>query len=237
MTQLTGRELTVDQIVDRMREIGRGLGDSDGVGVFNRMYLTVTELVRDRLAGAYFDDPGTVAELDALFAGRYLTAVDAAAGGRRPPACWRPLFELRAHPGIHPLQFALSGMNAHIEHDLPFAVVDTCRLLDREPHDLAADYRRINELLAQVEGEVRESLLPGPDALDLAGPLAHVLGVWSIDRAREAAWASVLALWELRRVPLAYGALGVALDGSVGMVGRALLTPLDGHAEAGPAAY
>ncbi len=233
MTQLTDGVLTVDQVVVRMREIGAGLPGSDGVGVFNRMYLTVTELVRDRLAAAYFDDPAAVTLLDALFAARYLAAVDAAAAGARPPACWRPLFALRAHPGIHPLQFAIAGMNAHIEHDLPLAVVDTCRRLGRNPHDVEADYHRVNDLLATVEAQVRDSLLPDGGLLDAADPLLHVCGVWSVDKAREAAWASVLTLWQLRPVPLAYAAVSAALDGSVGMVCRALLTPLDDRSRAG----
>ncbi|MFC9327596.1 DUF5995 family protein [Kitasatospora sp. NPDC057015] len=225
--------LTVDQAVDRMRALSDLLPARDGVAVFNRMYLTVTELVREHLTDGYFDDPSAVAALDGLFAGRYLQAVDAAAAGTRPPACWRPLFELRGHAGIHPIQFALAGMNAHIEHDLPLAVLDTCRLLGRTPDDLAADYGRINGLLAGVEDTVRDSLLPGPEELQLADPLLHVIGVWSIDRARDAAWASVLALWELRPVPFAYAAVSRALGGSVGMVCRALLTPLNGHDEAG----
>ncbi|MEU6235388.1 DUF5995 family protein, partial [Kitasatospora sp. NPDC047058] len=154
----------VDRVVGRLRGIGRGLPPADGVAVFNRMYLTVTEAVRDRLSGGppYFADPAAMAELDVVFAGRYLLAVDAAAAGYRPPDCWRPLFELRAHPGVHPLQFALAGMNAHILHDLPLAVVDTCRRLGRPPERLAGDYHRINGLLAAVETAVREQLMPGP---------------------------------------------------------------------------
>ncbi|MGW4893136.1 DUF5995 family protein [Kitasatospora sp. NPDC004240] len=218
---------TVDQVIERLREIGAGAPPADGVTVFNRMYLTVTELVGACLGQGYFVDPDAMAVLDAVFAERYLLAVDALAAGQRVPACWRPLFELRAHPGVHPLQFALAGMNAHIEHDLPLAVVDTCRLLGRAPADLAEDYDRINALLARAEAEVREQLMPGPDALESAGALTHLVSAWSIDAARDAAWASALALWELRRVPFAASALAAALDGSVGLVGRALLTPLD----------
>ncbi|MGW6916498.1 DUF5995 family protein [Kitasatospora sp. NPDC054939] len=219
---------TVDQVVDRLRGIGAALPAADGVAVFNRMYLTVTELVRERLEQGHFTDPEAMAVLDAVFAGRYLLAVDAHAADRRPPACWRALFELRAHPGVQPLQFALAGMNAHIEHDLPLAVLDTCRLLGREPDDLAGDYGRINGLLARVEAEVREQLMPGPDLLEAGGSLTHLVSAWSIDAARDAAWASVLALWGLRRVPFAASALAAALDGSVGLVGRALLTPCTG---------
>ncbi|MER5863414.1 DUF5995 family protein [Kitasatospora sp. NPDC002040] len=220
---------TVDQVIERMRQLQASLPLGDGVAVFNGMYLTVTELVQQRLAATYFDDPAATARLDGVFAGRWLAAVDAAAQGRRPAACWRPLFELRGHRGIHPLQFALAGMNAHIENDLPLSVVDLCLALGREPRDVEADYLRINTLLAQVEDRVRDELLPGPEAMDLADPLLHVIGVWSIDRARDAAWASALALWELRDVPFVGPAFRASLDGSVGMVGRALLTPLNGR--------
>ncbi|MFG2824417.1 DUF5995 family protein [Kitasatospora sp. NPDC048365] len=219
---------TVDQVIERMAALSAELPPTDGVAVFNSMYLTVTRLVRAQLDAVYFDDPAALADLDSGFAVRYLDAVDADRAGRRPAACWRPLFELRATPGIHPLQYALAGMNAHIEHDLPLAVLDTCRRLGREPEQLAADYRRVNDLLARVEDEVRDALLPGPDDLPVADPLMHVVGVWSVDRARDAAWASVLALWGLRRVRPAYDAVADALSHSVGMVSRALLTPLDG---------
>ncbi|GJF27656.1 hypothetical protein KNE206_03560 [Kitasatospora sp. NE20-6] len=218
--------LTVDQVIDRMEALQGTLPPADGVAVFNRMYLRVTLLVRERLTEGHFADPDGMAELDAVFAARYLDAVAAVAEGRRPAHCWRPLFELRGRPGIHPLQYALAGMNAHIEHDLPLAVLDACVLLGRTPEDVRGDYHRINDLLAQVEAEVREELLPCPDAVDAAEPLLHMAGSWSIDRARDAAWASVLALWELRHAPAVEDAVAAALSRSVGMVSRALLTPV-----------
>ncbi|MEV6975614.1 DUF5995 family protein [Kitasatospora sp. NPDC093806] len=214
----------IDRVIGRLKAIGAGLPPADGVAVFNRMYLTVTETVRARLAE--FADPPAVAELDVVFAGRYLRAVDAVAAGRRPPACWRPLFELRARPDLHPVQFALAGMNAHIQHDLPLAVVDTCLRLGREPERLASDYHRINGVLAGVEAAVREQLMPGPDLLERVEPLTHRVGVWSVDTARDAAWASVRVLWELRERPSAAGAFSSALDGAVALLGRALLTPV-----------
>ncbi|MET8700572.1 DUF5995 family protein, partial [Kitasatospora sp. NPDC004723] len=223
-TRTTAAAHGIDAVVRRLRAIGAGLPPSDGVAVFNRMYLTVTRTVRSRLG--CFADPSAMAVLDTVFAGRYLLAVDAVAARRRPPACWRPLFELRAHPGVHPVQFALAGMTAHIQHDLPLAVVATCRRLDREPEHLAEDYHRINDLLAEVETTVREQLMPGPDVLERFEPLTHRFGAWSVDTAREAAWGSVQVLWELRERPAAAAAFGTALDGAVGLLGRALLLPL-----------
>jgi len=35
--------------------------------------------------------------------------------------------------GIEPIQFALAGMNAHINHDLPVAIVSTCTELASSP--------------------------------------------------------------------------------------------------------
>lgn len=76
---------SVTEVVDRLREIGAALPATDGVAVFNRLYLTVTEAVRHRLGGSYFTDPAAMAELDAVFAGRYLLAVAADAAGQEPP--------------------------------------------------------------------------------------------------------------------------------------------------------
>ncbi|MBD0691655.1 hypothetical protein BG452_09295 [Streptomyces sp. CBMA123] len=237
-------------MVGRLREIATALPLADGVAVFNRLYLTVTEAVRDRLADGYFADPSAMAELDAVFAGRYLLAVDSDAAGQEPPACWRPLFALRAHPGVHPLQFALAGMNAHIQHDLPLAVVDLCRRRGCVPAEVERDYHRINGVLAEVEAVAREQLLPGAELPECAGPLTHagplahagspahagplthLLGTWSVEAAREGAWSAVQALWELRALPSAARAFGAALDGSVGLLGHALLLPLvpyEGH--------
>ncbi|WP_254802886.1 DUF5995 family protein [Kitasatospora sp. SUK 42] len=218
---------TVEEVAGRLRELAAGLPPADGVAVFNRLYLTVTEAVRDRLGTGYFTDPSAMAEFDVVFAGRYLLAVAADAAGQEPPACWRPLFALRAHPGVHPLQFALAGMNAHIQHDLPLAVVDLCHRRGCEPGEVEEDYHRINGVLAEVESAVREQLLPGgPDLLEQAEPLAHRLGTWSVEAAREGAWSAVRALWELRGLPGAARAFTAALDGSVGLLGRALLLPL-----------
>ncbi|MFJ9692022.1 DUF5995 family protein [Kitasatospora sp. NPDC101183] len=229
-TVAAGGPGTVEEVVDRLRGIGEGLPRADGVAVFNRLYLTVTEAVRDHLGGGYFADPPAIAELDVVFAGRYLLAVAADAAGQEPPACWRPLFDLRTHPGVHPLQFGLAGMSAHIQHDLPLAVVDTCHHRGCTPADLEEDYHRINDLLADTEAAVREQLLPGPDLLDHAEPLTHLLGTWSVQAAREAAWAAARTLWDLRTLPAAARAFAGMLDTTAALLGRALLLPLAAEA-------
>ncbi|WP_344029710.1 DUF5995 family protein [Streptomyces luteireticuli] len=216
----------IDGVIVRMRELAAGLPPRDGVAVFNGVYLTVTEEVRRRVTAGAFRDRAATTTLDVLFAGRYLTAVDEAAAGRRPPACWRPLFQLRGHPAVRPVQFALAGINAHIGHDLPLALADTCRDTGTEPRELEGDFHRIGELLVSLEERIRETLMPGPDVLDVADPLTHLLGSWTLEAARAAAWAAFRALWALRERPDVTAEFEERVDASVGLVGRCLLTPL-----------
>lgn len=214
-------------VLARMRALETALPARDGVAVFNRVYLTVTETVARRLGDGAFEDPVAAGELDVRFARRYFGALDAEAAGLRPPACWRPLFQLRGHPGIRPLQFALAGINAHIGHDLALAVVDACHALDCEPPALQEDFDRIGTVLTSLEEGIRESLMPGPDLLELADPLTHLAGCWSLEMARDGAWAAARMLWGARRLPEAAQEFAARLDAGVGLIGRCLLTPLN----------
>ncbi|MFI0983170.1 DUF5995 family protein [Streptomyces sp. NPDC021093] len=223
--QLTPRS-AVDGVAHRMRTVHSGWHPADGVAVFNRVYLTVTEEIGRQIGGGRFPDPRAAATLDVLFAERYLAAVESAAAGRRTPACWRPLFQYRRHPGVRPLQFALAGINAHIGHDLPLAVVDTCAALGCAPGDVEAEFDRVGDTLIALEERIREELMPGPDLLEIADPLTHLVGTWSLERAREAAWSAARVLWGLRELPELAGEFTQRMDAGVGLVGRFLLTPL-----------
>ncbi|SFY44360.1 DUF5995 family protein [Streptomyces atratus] len=219
----------IASVIGRMRAFASAwppvAGVEDGVEVFNRVYLTVTETVRQQIDDGAFTDRRAAETLDVRFAEHYLSAVDAAAAGLRPPDCWRPLFQYRRHPGVRPLQFALAGINAHIGHDLPLAVVDTCRTLGCAPPGLEEEFDRVGDLLVLLEERIREDLMPGPDLLELADPLTHLFGSWSLERAREAAWSAALVLWRLRDVPLLAEEFRKRMDAGAGLVGRCLLTP------------
>ncbi|MFD4692318.1 DUF5995 family protein [Streptomyces sp. NPDC058463] len=223
--RVDGAVADVGTVIERMRTYRSHWPPGDGVAVFNQVYLTVTEAVGGRIEGGSFPDRDTVSALDVRFAEHYLTAVDTAAAGGRPPACWRPLFQFRRHPGVRPLQFALAGINAHIGHDLALAVVDTCRTLGCAPADLEEEFDRVGDLLVMLEEQIREELMPGPDLLEVADPLTHLAGSWSLERAREASWSAARMLWRLRGVPLLAEEFRARTDAGIGLVGRILLTP------------
>ena len=221
---------TVEGVADRMREIDAELPTSDGVAVFNRMYLTVTERIAELLAAPadppVFSDAETMAELDVRFAHLWLSAYDAGVAGRDVPRAWRPLFEARGGDRL-PVQYALAGLNSHIEHDLPIAVLDTCRARGLEPVDVHADYEAVNAVLAQVEGPIRRSFL---DEVGLAvdehlGPVVHLVSAWNIDKARDLSWITVETLWALRATTFLRGRFLDGLSHTVGMTSRTLLTP------------
>lgn len=222
MVRLEQCTTEVDTVVSRMRAIGASRPEHDGVAVFNRVYLAVTEEVDRRLDAGDFPDRRAAITLDVRFAERYLSVAEEGP----VPACWRPLFQFRRHPGVRPVQFALAGINAHIGHDLALAVVDACRALGCEPADLEDEFDRVGDILISLEERIREDLMPGPDLLQLADPLTHLLGAWSLERAREAAWSVARALWALRELPDLTDESARRLDAAVGLASRLLLTPL-----------
>jgi len=217
---------SVADVLARMRVIDSQAPAGDGVAVFNRVYLRVTEMIAERLAsGGVFHDDAFMADLDVRFADYWFEAYDAP--GAKPKA-WAPLFAARANPGLLPIQFALAGMNAHIEHDLALAVVTTCaaRRLTPESAGVQQDFDKVNELLASVEAEIRRSFLTDVEQSidDHLGPIAHLVTSWNIEKARDFAWLSAQTLWELRRTRYLYDAYAATLGGTVGMGSRLLLT-------------
>jgi hypothetical protein len=228
----SARSGPLDDVVDRMTELLSPLSRSDGVACFIRLYLAVTRSVR-RLAATEFDNPGFLAELDREFASLFFAAA-AASDATRPPA-WKPLFDSRGRKHVAPIQFALAGMNAHINRDLPIALVTCFSRANKRPADNSpehADYLHVNGVLATVEEEVKRDYMTGwLNRLDsLIHPINRLddrVAMWDISRARDAAWTNAQVLWELGATPSLYNRFLETLDHTVELAGRGLLTPAD----------
>jgi hypothetical protein len=220
--------VTIDDVIARMVSINSALPSADGVACFNRMYLEVTQGVAQDVKQGSFGDPAFVTRLDVVFANMYFAAVDALSGPQPGwPVAWEPLLAARSSPGIEPIQFALAGMNAHINHDLPIAVVTTCTQLGTAPEDGAhhADYQKVDALLDASEQSIRESFEPTDvrDADHHVAAVANLVSNWSITEARDVAWDTAVALWDVRDHQMATGLLTASLARTVAMASRCLL--------------
>ena len=228
----TGPVTSISDAIARMQEIEAALPPADGLACFNRMYLIVTKTVKEQVTQSFFHDPAFMEHLDVVFANLYLGAVD---GFRAQPstACraWNVLFSRRSDSSVLPMQFALAGMNAHINRDLALAVVTACRDLGTTPEDGShdADFAKVNLLLAALDPQIRQSFESGL-ILELderaAAGLENLVGNFGIDAARETAWVNAQTLWHLRGISFVYQRFLDGVDRTAAFAGRTLLVPL-----------
>jgi hypothetical protein len=193
---------SIDDVLERMATIDAALPRKDGVAYFNRMYWQVTRLVDEAVDASAFEAGEFLARLDVHFANLYFAAYAADLAGTHISPAWAPLFESRARDHTHPIQFALAGMNAHISHDLPHAVVDTCVELERAPLDDSpehSDFTRTNDVLADAQEQIKGWFSSGIIATvdQLGGKVDDGFATFGIHVARAAAWQTSEVLWEL----------------------------------------
>ncbi len=119
---------------------------------FAETYLRTTRAVGDAVDQARFEDPAWVEQWDAAFAELYLTAVTDEANAPRP---WR--LALAAPAELPQLRHVLLGINAHINYDLPQALLAVISdddfadpvLMDRRRRD----HQRIDGVLSARVGQ------------------------------------------------------------------------------------
>lgn len=220
---------TYTEVLARLSAIEAALSPSDGLIWFNRLYAAMTQAVADRAARGGFKDPQFLQILDCTFAELYFAAVRAyLSSPRTEPSAWTPLLAARRDSRIQPLQFALAGVNAHINRDLPVALVRTFERIGGGPergdarHD---DYLLVNTVIGDVYGDAKKFLFSDTLAhIDtVLGSVDDVLELWSMARARDAAWVAGEVQWQLRRAPFVAAQHLATLDQLVGLTSRGLL--------------
>ena len=166
---------SIDDVLAGMRAMDALFIEGDGLFWFHHLYLQVTEAVAARVAGGGFTNSAWLADLDVQFAGLYFDALRRQLSGAAAPGCWRALFDHRADAAVARIQFALGGVNAHINHDLPFAIVATCRRAGSAPLHGSAEYRdytavnsTLDSLIDTAKKELMVRLLGDPAAVGLA---------------------------------------------------------------------
>lgn len=225
---------TVADVIARMSELDAALPPEDGLKWFNMLYLMVTEQIASDIKNQLWSDGAWLAELDVAFAKLYFEAILLwLQNPEHSPRAWVPLFQHRYRPGIARVQFGMAGMNAHINRDLPEAVVRSCEICGISPHRHTPqhdDYERINKILEEVEIVAMEKMatgIIGEVAKDL-GRLDDIVAMWSVRNARDAAWTNGEILWVQRSLPELSAQFLTTLDRMTGFAGRGLLIPTEG---------
>jgi hypothetical protein len=196
------------------------------------LYLKVTEAVLENPPATGWSSPAWLTRLDIIFAGLYFDAIGKwILDPTSAPRAWRVLLDARHRSNILRVQFALCGMNAHINRDLQLAVVQTGQELNIEPqinspeHD---DFERVNSILKIVEDQVLPVIATGiiGEIEQSLGQLDNILALWSVSVARENAWLNAMLLWAVRDIPFLRNAKLSESDHITGALGRALIIPV-----------
>ncbi|GAC1360545.1 MAG: DUF5995 family protein [Ktedonobacteraceae bacterium] len=207
---------------------------SDGLKWFNLLYLRVTQAVYEKPPTGGWGNQQWLSQLDITFAQLYFDALASSClDPTKVPRAWRALFEARDNPGIERVQFALAGINAHINHDLPLAAVQTGKNLhippDRNSREYS-DFENVNSLLKEVMPETLTILATGMlgELAQDTGTIGRLLAMWSVQTARDTAWTNAEILWELQDLPSLSEDFLLVVDRMTGLAGRGLLTTVEG---------
>lgn len=178
---------------------------------FLATYLRTTAAVAAAIDAGLFEDPAWVGRWDLVFAHLYLDALDAyLSEDSRPSRPWRLAFG--AAPGLPPLVNVLLGVNAHINYDLPQALVAVISDAEFSDPSLLArrrrDHERIDGILSgRVAAEDVE--ISARSVRTLLDRVLRPINRWASRRflkeAREKVWGNTVELWRAKSIgPDAY---------------------------------
>jgi Family of unknown function (DUF5995) len=228
LATVQGTPKSISDVLQTLQTIESTCADTDGLKWFNWLYLQVTQAVEARVASGGFTDSAWLAELDVQFASLYFSALKSSLSGQPAPECWQVLFDSRAQEAIARIQFALAGINAHINHDLPEAIVLTCQVTGSTTDRGGAHYNDYTALNATLDGLVESAelmlnvRLPG-GPLPAVSHLADTIAAFNVSAARESAWQNAEQLFQLRALPPLTSSFMDMLDGLTTVIGKALL--------------
>jgi len=189
----------VAEVVARMQDrLDRLPAERARRAAFLGTYLRTTVAVGKAVEDGAFEDPDWVARWDAVFAEFYLDAHDAdLAGSGAVPRPWRLAFD--APDRLPALRHVLLGINAHVNYDLPQAMLAVISPADfTDPVLLGRrqrDHERIDAVLAGRVGAEDDQLSAEQSLLDrVLRPLNRLSSKRFLREARQKVWHNVLEL-------------------------------------------
>jgi Family of unknown function (DUF5995) len=207
-------------------------GEHDGLACFNYLYRRITEEVLREVEAGMFQDNTFLVALDVEFARRYLHAIALyGVDPRSAPRSWQVLLDARSNPHIAPMQFAVTGVNAHVNFDLPFALVAACEAIGSPlgSDTQRQDYQRINQIFAGQMAALRHHFEDADErAIDreAVSTVNNDVDDLAVVLSRDAAWHRAKHLWSVRNEPSVIHTETEAMDHLVSLAGRGLLIHL-----------
>jgi hypothetical protein len=199
----------------------------DGLACFNYLYHEITTEVWERLRNHEFRGTEFITRLDVEFAKRYFRALLADATGTEVPRSWQVLLSRRSALDIDPQQFAVAGVNAHVNFDLPFALLSTCDALRLSfGEDEHADYQAINDVFADHMRSLRghfETRLQRKLDRGVFAQLTDGVDDLTVVLARDVAWHRAKHLATMPEESEELSQARAQMDWQASMIGRAVL--------------
>lgn len=193
----------VDTVVSEMQARLDALDSQHAhLAEFLSTYQRTTLAVGKAVDGGGFEDPEWVERWDVAFAELYLEALDTHLAGGTPPRPWRLAFD--APPDLPALRLVLLGINAHVNYDLPQALLAVISDDDfADPSLMAArrrDHERIDGVLAsRVAAEDDELAAHGRTLTDrLLQPLNRLSSKRFLRESRTKVWLNTTELQAAR---------------------------------------
>ncbi|HEX3682732.1 MAG TPA: DUF5995 family protein [Bryobacteraceae bacterium] len=220
----------VSGVISELRRLDAALADNDGLKWFNWLYLLTTRAVKQYLDTGQAQAGQFISELDVAFAQLYRSALTAYLSGDDFPASWDALFSARGDERITRIQFALAGVNAHINRDLPIALLTVYDERNMRPVHGGVEYVAYTDLNTTLDAQIglaKQNLMVRLDGANLASVdlLEIRIAAWSVAAAREAAWTNSEILFTLSAAPLR-SRYEKTLDGLSQLASKALLAPV-----------
>ena len=188
----------VDQVAAAMSDRRAGL-PAEHLRFFLDTYQRTTRAVGKAVDAGQFEDPDWVQRWDVAFAELYLAALDAPVA----PRPWRLAFS--APPELPPLRHVLLGINAHVNYDLPQALLAVISDAEFSDASLMAarqrDHERIDAVLAARVGaeDVELSASGKKTLLDrVLTPLNRLGSKRFLRESRQKVWHNTVELHQAR---------------------------------------
>jgi hypothetical protein len=174
----------------------------DRRAIFATAYLGITSAIKRNVAAGVFLDNAWVSRYAITFANLYRTALLAfERGDTALPKAWQIAFDTSRGGSALAIQDLVLGINAHINHDLALALLEVS--IDPDRATRYADHTRVNQVLKEATDPMQDRIgqlyAPILNVLDrVCDRLDEEIACFSVDKARESAWAAAVALANAR---------------------------------------